>query len=190
MAAVIASGVLSGQQRQLDQPPAFIRLTCPPESADVDCEALLASQPGKRDRCILYALPSGTLMLRDQSVSALANVLTQLPGRAVVDRTKLAGGFDADAKFDPQGLPGMFQLPASDQPKDVPPLDVALREALSLMLASTRAAVNVLIIDRWKNQPRTERANRRSAAPRGRFHDIDRRELQPKLLLDSDAADV
>src|SRR5258708_3155372 len=69
--------------------------------ADVDCEALLASQPGQRDRCILYALPSGTLMLRGQTMCAFANVLTMLLSRTVKDRTGLAGGFDADAQFDP-----------------------------------------------------------------------------------------
>jgi uncharacterized protein (TIGR03435 family) len=66
--------------------------------ADVDCDPLLASQPGQRERCILYALPSGELRLRGQTMRALANTLTILLERPVVDRTGLAGGFDADAR--------------------------------------------------------------------------------------------
>ena len=69
--------------------------------------------------------------------NALANALTPLLGRAVVDRTHLSRGFDADAQLDRQGLPGMLQLPASDRPKDVPSLDTALREALGLKLEAT-----------------------------------------------------
>ena len=78
--------------------------------ADVDCEALLASQPGRRERCILYAIPSGKLMLRGQTMSALANTLTILLNRIVLDRTRLPGGFDADADFNPEGLPGMIAV--------------------------------------------------------------------------------
>jgi uncharacterized protein (TIGR03435 family) len=115
--------------------------------ADVDCEALLATQPGRRERCILYALPSGTLMLRGQTMSAFANALTRLLDRPVVDRTDLLGGFDADADFDPQSVPGMLQLPPEDRPKDAPSLDAALQEALGLKLESMRAPVKTLVID-------------------------------------------
>src|SRR4051812_34318977 len=115
--------------------------------ADVDCEALLATQPGQRDRCILYALPSGELVLRGQTMSALANVLTRLLDRPVVDRTGLSGGFDADASFDPQSVSGMSQLPPGDRPRDLPSLDAALQEALGLKLESTRAPVKLLVVD-------------------------------------------
>ena len=115
--------------------------------ADVDCEALLATEPGRRERCILYALPSGKLMLRGQTMSAFANVLTRLLDRPVVDQTGLSGGFDADADFDPQSVPGMLQLPPEQRPKDAPSLDTALQESLGLKLESTRASVKLLVID-------------------------------------------
>jgi uncharacterized protein (TIGR03435 family) len=116
--------------------------------ADVDCEALLASQPGQRDRCILYALPSGTLMLRGQTMSAFANALTRLLDRTVTDGTGLAGGYDADAQFDPEGLPGMLQLRPEERPaNDVPSLDTMMKEQLGLKLESTRGPVDVLVID-------------------------------------------
>jgi uncharacterized protein (TIGR03435 family) len=116
--------------------------------AAVDCEALLASQPGQRDRCILYALPSGTLMLRGQTMSAFANVLTRLLNRTVTDRTGLAGGFDADAQFDPNGLPGMLQLrPEERAANDAPSLFTAIQEQFGLKLESTHGPVDVLVID-------------------------------------------
>jgi uncharacterized protein (TIGR03435 family) len=103
--------------------------------ADIDCEALLASQPGQRDRCILYALPSGMLTLRGQTMSAFAKLLTRLLNRTVMDRTGLAGGFDADAQFDPEGLPGMLQLRPEERPAtDAPSLDTTMKEQLGLKL--------------------------------------------------------
>jgi len=116
--------------------------------ADVDCEPMLASEPGRRDRCILYALPSGQLMLRGQTMSALANAFTMLLNRVVKDRTGLAGGFDADARFNPEGLPGMLQLrPGERLASDDPSFETALQEQLGLKLESTRGPVDLLLID-------------------------------------------
>ncbi len=116
--------------------------------ADVDCEPFLASQPEKRERCILYALPSGMLMLRGQTMGAFANALTRLLNRTVVDRTGLTGGFDADAQFDPKGLPGMLQLgPEELPPNEAGSLDTILKEQLGLKLESKRGSVSVLIVD-------------------------------------------
>ena len=99
--------------------------------ADVDCEPMRASEPGRRDRCILYALPSGKLMIRGQTMSALANVFAMLLDRVVKDRTGLVGGFDADAQFNPEGLPGMSQPRPDERPvSDDPSLDTALQEQL------------------------------------------------------------
>ena len=119
--------------------------------ADADCEPELASQPGQRDGCILSMGPSGAFMLRGQTMSGLANALTRLLGKVVRDRTGLAGGFDADGRFNPEGLPGMYQLPPNDPDRpsaDVPSLFVALQEQLGLKLESTRGPVDVFVIDR------------------------------------------
>jgi len=116
--------------------------------ADVDCEALLAAQPGRRERCILYALPSGRLMFRGQTMNAVASAFTMLISRVVRDRTGLTGGFDADAQFNPEGLPGMAQLPPADrQTNDAPSLDIAIQEQLGLKLQSTHGPVEILVID-------------------------------------------
>ena len=121
--------------------------------ADVDCEALLASQPGRRERCILYALPSGELRVRGQTMSALAYVFTVLLDRVVVNNTGLNGGFDADATFSTEGLPGMtVPLPASDRAASVAPsLYTALEEQLGLKLRSTRGPVDVVVIDKLEH---------------------------------------
>ena len=117
--------------------------------ADVDCEALLASQPGRRERCILYALPSGELTVRGQTMSALANTFAILLDRAVINRVGLDGGFDADAQFNPEGLPNMTVLPGGADPpvNTAPSLFTALEEQLGLKLQSTRGPVTVLVID-------------------------------------------
>jgi uncharacterized protein (TIGR03435 family) len=119
------------------------------QRAAVDCEAILASQPGRRDRCILYAVPSGNLMLRGQTMSGLANALAMLLDRPVVDRTELTGGFDAEATFNPEGLPGMtLPPPGPDRPASTAPsLFTALEEQLGLKLESTKGPVDVLVVD-------------------------------------------
>lgn len=118
--------------------------------ADVDCEALLASEPSPRERCLLFMLPSGKLMVRGQTMRALANGFTSLLERVVIDQTGLVGGFDADADFDPVGLPGMLQLNSDDANRpsnDLPSLFTALQDRLGLKLESTRGPVEILVID-------------------------------------------
>jgi uncharacterized protein (TIGR03435 family) len=117
------------------------------QRAAVDCEPLLASGPGKRERCILYALPNGVLMLRGQTMPALAFALTELLGRTVRDETGLKGGFDADTRFDPSDLPGLLHLPPSEPSPDTPSLNTALREDLGLELHTSRGRVDILVID-------------------------------------------
>jgi uncharacterized protein (TIGR03435 family) len=117
--------------------------------SDVDCEALLASEPGRRERCILYALPSGKLMLQGQTMSALATAFSSVLERVVMDQTRLTGGFDADAEFNPEGLPGMAApLPGMDRAAaTAPSLFTAIEEQLGLKLESAKGPVEVLVID-------------------------------------------
>lgn len=115
---------------------------------DATCEALEAAQPGRRDGCILSALPSGDLMVRGQTMASFANALTMLLGRTVRDRTGLTGGFDADARFGPDGLPGMARPSQPDSAKDdAPLLFTVLEEQLGLKLSSARGPVEILVID-------------------------------------------
>lgn len=116
--------------------------------ADAVCDALEAAQPGRRDRCVLSAPPSGDLTLRGQTMGALANALTMLLGRTVRDRTGLVGGFDADARFNADGLPGMSRPSGPDSARDeAPPLFTALEEQLGLKLSAARGPVEMLVID-------------------------------------------
>lgn len=121
--------------------------------SDDDCGAGEAgsvpsrARPDEPRRCILYVTPPGALMLRGQSMSALAYALTQTLARVVVDRTGLSGAFDADAQFNPDGLPG-WAPPAPGSPnRDAPSLFGVLQEELGLKLESTRGPVDVLVID-------------------------------------------
>jgi uncharacterized protein (TIGR03435 family) len=117
--------------------------------ADIVCDALEAAQPGQRDRCVLSAPPSGDLTLRGQTMGAFANALTMLLGRTVRDRTGLMGGFDADARFNPDGLPGMSRPLGPDSARDeAPPLFTALEDQLGLKLSAARGPVEILVIDR------------------------------------------
>jgi uncharacterized protein (TIGR03435 family) len=116
---------------------------------DATCEPLEAAQPGRRDGCILFAPPSGELTMRGQTMGALANVLTMLLDRTVRDRTGLLGGFDADARFSPESLPGMSRPSPSDSATDdAPPLFTALEDQLGLKLSAGRGSVEILVIDR------------------------------------------
>ena len=82
-------------------------------------------------------------------MSALANTLSRLSNRPVVDRTGLPGSFDVDLQFNPEGLAG-FAPPGVDRPAAVnerPSIFTALQEQLGLKLESMRGPVDVLVID-------------------------------------------
>jgi uncharacterized protein (TIGR03435 family) len=118
-----------------------------------DCDAGDAGavpSPTRSDqplRCILFVIPPGTLMVRGQTMSALAYLLTRTLDRVVVDRTGLSGRFDADAQFNPEGLSGWAPAPPGSANRDAPSLLSALQEDLGLTLESTRGHVDVLVID-------------------------------------------
>jgi uncharacterized protein (TIGR03435 family) len=80
-------------------------------------------------------------------------VLTQLTGRMVVDRTGLTGAYDIDLKW----TPTPSQLPPGPPPPGVEPpqidpngpsLETALQEQLGLKLDAERGPVEVLVIEK------------------------------------------
>jgi uncharacterized protein (TIGR03435 family) len=84
-------------------------------------------------------------------MEGLAALLGSLVGRQVIDRTNLAGTFDATLDFTPE----LTQAPGgrgSDAPPaarpEAPSVFTAVQEQLGLTLDSTRAPVDVLVIDR------------------------------------------
>jgi uncharacterized protein (TIGR03435 family) len=105
-------------------------------------------QRGQEPPCILYIVPPGTLIARGQTMSAFAYALTRTVGRVVTDHTGLSRAFDADAVFNPEGLPDRAPLPPGAPNRDAPSFFGALQEQLGLKLESTKGPVNVLVIDR------------------------------------------
>lgn len=103
--------------------------------------------------------PNGGFGLRGngQAMTGLTQLLTQVTGRMVHDKTGLTGLYDFELRFDPQVLMAMLpqlginipagaataNLPASDSPA----LLTALREQLGLKLDAQRGPVEVLVID-------------------------------------------
>lgn len=89
---------------------------------------------------------NGFISARDVPVANLAWMLAQLMRRPVVDRTGLTGKYDFDLMYLPDsGPPALNGTPI---PWDAPALATAIREQLGLRLESSRAPVDVVVIDR------------------------------------------
>ncbi len=84
------------------------------------------------------------------SIAQLANVLSTLAGRAVLDKTALKGTFDIDLEWTPDEgqRAGLDIRNAPPQDNNRPSLFTAMEEQLGLKLDSQRGAVEVLVIDR------------------------------------------
>jgi uncharacterized protein (TIGR03435 family) len=109
----------------------------------------LGERPSCGDR-----MAFGQLLAGGMPISRLATqILSQLTGRVVVDRTGLTGGYDIDLTW----TPTPDQLPPGPPPPgiELPPIDpngpslfTALQEQLGLTLDTERGPVDVLVIDR------------------------------------------
>ena len=113
-----------------------------------DCAAIVAaeirgerpaSRPGERPVCGLIAGPN-RIAGGNQSMSQLATTLTGPMSRMVLDRTGLSGVFNFTLDFVPDGSP-------IDASQNLPSLQTALQEQLSLKLEPARGPVEVLVID-------------------------------------------
>lgn len=91
-----------------------------------------------------------------QEIKVLTELITQMTGRFVRDKTGLTGRYDFDMKLDLQALLGMAQKLGVNVPAaamaNLPPSDgssmmTALNEQLGLKLESTRGPVDVVVID-------------------------------------------
>jgi uncharacterized protein (TIGR03435 family) len=74
------------------------------------------------------------------SMSQLANAISSMSNRVVLDRTGLQGGFDVDLRWTPETPEG-------------PSIFTALQEQLGLRLESTNGPVAVLVIDHAEQPP-------------------------------------
>ena len=80
------------------------------------------------------------------SVAVLADELSKVAGRDVVDKTGIAGRYDLKLRFTPDQGPAMLNgQPIPDAPPD---LFTALQEQLGLKLVPEKGPVRVLVIDR------------------------------------------
>jgi uncharacterized protein (TIGR03435 family) len=134
--------------------------------AATDCAALMAAMrerggpppppaPGERLPCGTRMFP-GNISAGAMTMAQVASGLARLTfvNRVVVDRTGLQGGFDFDLTYTPDQMPQGRGDPPPGAPA-LPPIDpngpsifTALQEQLGLKLESTKAPVDVLVIDR------------------------------------------
>ena len=94
------------------------------------------------------------ILARGISLASLATELAPSQRRPVIDRTGLSGRFDVELMWTPEAFSAatLAQRPGATPPPGVdpsgPPLPTALQDQLGLKFDSTRAAVEVLVIDR------------------------------------------
>jgi uncharacterized protein (TIGR03435 family) len=123
-------------------------------TSDEECAAargsgpMLPPEPGKPappPPCGAVQFGPGQLVARGASLEWLANVLVTVPvitgvDRPVINRTGVEGNYGFTLKFSPAQAPN----PDPERPQ----LFTALEEQLGLKLESTRAPVDVLVVDR------------------------------------------
>jgi uncharacterized protein (TIGR03435 family) len=128
-------------------------------SAKADADAVRGLlQKGQGLPCAIMPVPArapGTLTMRANAASMkmLTQFLSPFTGRLVLDRTGLSALYDWELTFD-RGVgsrhsdePGNNLQVPTHSPSDSPSLMIALQEQLGLKLESTRAPVDILVID-------------------------------------------
>jgi uncharacterized protein (TIGR03435 family) len=118
--------------------PGIKETTCPP----------LADDLSRAERCAGIGTGVGSLWTRGMPFAQFLLYLTPQLNRVIVDRSGLDQRYDIDLKWtpDPRGAAGGTDAPVAD-PNAVS-IFTALDEQLGLKLDSTRAPVDVLVIDR------------------------------------------
>ena len=96
-----------------------------------------------KELCGSIGLGLTSLNARQVTVAALTMAFSHLLGRTVIDKTNLAGEWDARLTFAP---PGSIPSGAVIDPS-LPDISVAVREQLGLKLESGNGPVEVLVID-------------------------------------------
>jgi uncharacterized protein (TIGR03435 family) len=93
-------------------------------------------------------LGPGRLRAGGMPLSQVANTLSGLVGRVVVDRTGLSGNWDFELVFDPSTVAGV--RPGADfspSAPDAPSIFTAIQEQLGLKLEPTKGPAEVLVVD-------------------------------------------
>jgi uncharacterized protein (TIGR03435 family) len=96
-----------------------------------------------------FAPSAGRLVASNQTMPALATVLTRTLRRRVVDLTGLEGHYDFVLQWAPDENEAAPLRPSSTAPDpNGPSIFTAIQEQIGLRLESSRAPVEVLVIDR------------------------------------------
>ncbi|HKE84479.1 MAG TPA: TIGR03435 family protein [Vicinamibacterales bacterium] len=142
----------SGPECAPIKPPAGVPMPPPPPpppagNAGAEIRILLPREEPLRRRCGAMLAP-GWFSARSITMQELTSPLTQLMRRPVFDETGLAGEFDLDVLFQPEGLGGVLVGPPPQSLSDAPALTTALQDELGLRLDPRRGPVDVLVVDR------------------------------------------
>jgi uncharacterized protein (TIGR03435 family) len=129
-----------------------------------DCKTMFANrrggpppappQPGQPMECG-FMIGGGTMNAGGMALTQLAQSLAQFVNRIVIDKTGLAGEYDFQLAYTPEGRGGLPGIPGGPPPgvdapaadPDRPSLFTALQEQLGLKLDSQKGPVDVLVID-------------------------------------------
>ena len=113
-------------------------------------------QPGERIPCGIRIGP-GNMAVGGMTLAQFANSLGMFVGRVVLDRTGLAGNYDANLRWTPDQMPQRAPGTPADQPIRVNGIDIdpngpsiftAVQEQLGLKLDAQRGPVEMLVVDR------------------------------------------
>ena len=109
-------------------------------TSSIDC-----STDADRSKCSTRITPR-SLTATGMTMARLAATLTGIVGRVVTDATGMAGSYDLELTFAPEGPlpPG---APPSAADTDAPSIFTAVQEQLGLKLDGGRGPVEVLVID-------------------------------------------
>lgn len=111
--------------------------------------------PDQRQVCGVFPnTTAGEIIAHGIDIAGLATELAPSQRRPVIDRTGLTGRFDVNLKWTPDAFSAaaLAQRPGSTPPPGVDPsgpqLSTAMQDQLGLRFESTRAPIEVLVIDR------------------------------------------
>src|SRR5262245_9585736 len=98
-------------------------------------------------RCGAMVAP-GWMSARSITIEEFTRQLSPVLRRPIMNETGLAGQFDYDIIFSPEGLGGALVGPPPASISDAPSLETALRDDLGLRLEARRGPVDVLVVER------------------------------------------